>query len=132
MNAEELQDFGERYAIAWCSQNAESVASFYEKDGSLQINAGAPSVGRVAITAAAQAFMTAFPDMVVSLDEVSFRGDQAVFRWTLAGANTGPGGSGKPVRISGYEEWRFGENGLIGESKGHFDDVDYQRQLNGG
>jgi hypothetical protein len=69
--------------------------------------------------------------MLVSLDDVSLRGDNAIFRWTLVGTNTGPGGTGKPVRISGYEEWKFGENGLIGKSKGHFDEVDYQRQLNG-
>lgn len=33
------------------------------------------------------------------------------------------------MRISGYEEWTFGADGLIAESKGHFDDVDYKRQL---
>jgi len=131
MNPDELRDFGRRYAAAWCSQNAASVATFYEEKGSLQINAGSPSVDRVEITSAAQSFMTAFPDMVVALDDVSLRGDGAIFRWTLVGTNTGPGGTGKPVRISGYEEWKFGENGLIGESKGHFDETDYQRQLNG-
>jgi hypothetical protein len=53
------------------------------------------------------------------------------YHWILTGANTGPGGTGKPVRISGYEEWRFGSDGLIAESKGHFDAADYQRQLTG-
>lgn len=131
MNADVLTDFGKRYASAWCSRNAASVAAFYEEEGSLQINEAAPSVGRVAITRAAQSFMTAFPDMVVSMDDVGVCGDKAIFRWTLVGANTGPAGTGRPVRISGYEEWRFGENGLIGDSKGHFDEVGLQRQLNG-
>ncbi len=131
MNADELNDFSRRYATAWCSQSAASVAAFYEENGSLQINGGSPSKGRVAITTAAQSFMTAFPDMVVSLDDVGMRGSYAIFRWTLAGTNTGPGGSGNLVRISGYEEWRFGETGLIGESKGYFDEADYQRQLSG-
>jgi hypothetical protein len=36
------------------------------------------------------------------------------------------------VKISGFEEWRFGLDGLIAESLGHFDAVDYQRQLNAG
>jgi hypothetical protein len=71
VNADELKDFGRRYAAVWCSQSAASVAAFYEENGSLQINGGPPSKGRVAITAAAQSFMTAFPDMVVSLDDVS-------------------------------------------------------------
>ena len=131
MNPAEVRGFGTRYAAAWCSQSAAGVAEFYEEKGSLQINSGAPSVGRVAIAAVAQSFMTAFPDMVVSLDEVSMHGNAAIFRWTLVGTNTGPSGTGKPVRISGYEEWIFGENSLIRESKGHFNEAGYQRQLNG-
>lgn len=131
MNADQLRDFGARYAAAWCSQSAESVAAFYEEDGSLQINRGRPSQGRVAISEAAQSFMTAFPDMVVTLDDVSMSGSQAQFKWTLVGTNTGPGGTGKRVQISGYEEWQFGETGLIQVSKGHFDEADYQSQLNG-
>ena len=107
------------------------MAAFYEEEGSLQINGGPPSKGRVAITAAAQFFMTAFPDMVVSLDDISMHGHDAVFKWTLIGTNTGPGGKGRSVFIRGYEEWRFGKTSLIGESKGHFDDADYQRQLIG-
>jgi SnoaL-like protein len=131
MDIAELKVFGTRYAAAWCSGNAASVAAFFEESGSLQINAGPPSVGRAAITAAAQSFMTAFPDMVVSMDEMRAREGGAVFCWTLVGTNTGPGGAGKRVRISGYEEWKFGENGLVSESKGHFDELDYHRQLNG-
>jgi hypothetical protein len=33
------------------------------------------------------------------------------------------------VRISGYEEWTFGKDGLIREAKGHFDEAEYQRQV---
>ena len=130
MDSAQLKSFGARYTAAWCSQNAASVAAFFSEAGSLQINSGAPSVGRTAITAAAQGFMTAFPDMVVTMDGVDLQGgDRAVYRWTLTGTNTGPGGSGKAVRISGYEEWRLGADGLIAESKGHFDEADYKRQL---
>lgn len=83
MNEEKLRDFGSRYASAWCSQNAASVAAFCEENGSLRINAGPRSSGR----------------------------------------------AGNPVRVSGFEEWRFGENLLIVASKGHFDEADYRRQL---
>jgi len=76
--------------------------------------------------------MTAFPDMVVTMNGVSIHGDQAVYRWTLTGTNTGTGGTGKAVRISGHEEWTIGADGLIAASKGHFDEADYQRQLNTG
>jgi hypothetical protein len=132
MNVGHLREFASRYTAAWCGQNAASVAAFYAEGGSLKINNGTPSVGRTAITAAAQSFMTAFPDIVVRMDGISVDGNQAVYRWTLTGTNTGPGGSGKAVRISGYEEWTIGPDGLIAESRGHFDEGEYESQLKTG
>jgi steroid delta-isomerase-like uncharacterized protein len=132
MNQAQLTDFATRYAAAWSSQSPARVATFYAEGGSLRVNAGAPSVGRAAITATAQGFMTAFPDMVVKLDQVSQEGSHAIFRWIWTGTNAGPGGTGKAVRISGYEEWTLAADGLIAESKGHFDEVEYQRQLKTG
>ena len=132
MDANSLNDFAARYTAAWCSQNAASVAAFFAEQGSLTINEGAPSVGRAAITAAAQGFMTAFPDLKVKMDSVTKLGTDTTYHWTLTGTNTGPGGTGKIVRISGFEQWRFGPDGLIAQSKGHFDSADYQRQLSAG
>ncbi len=125
----ELTDFATRYAAAWSSQNPTSLAAFYAEDGSLTVNASAASVGRAAIAATAQGFMTAFPDMVVKTEEVRGDGSHATFRWIWTGTNTGPGGTGKSVRIKGYEEWTIGADGLIAESKGHYDEAEYQRQL---
>jgi hypothetical protein len=45
------------------------------------------------------------------------------------GTNTGPGGMGKTVRISGFEQWTVGTDGPIARSLGHFDEAEYQRQL---
>ena len=124
-----LNNFAKRYAEAWCSQNPESVAAFFAERGSISINNGPPAVGRAAIAKEAQAFMTTFPDMVVTFDKLEPRGDANAFHWTLTGTNTGPGGTGKRVRISGYELWKIDNDGLIAESKGHFDAADYERQL---
>jgi hypothetical protein len=132
MNQTELTDFGTRYAGAWSSQNPVSLASFYNEKGSLTVNGGAPSVGRTAITETARGFMTAFPDMVVKMDQVSQDGSHAVFHWTWTGTNTGPGGTGKSVRITGYERWTIGADDLIAESMGHYDEAEYQRQLKSG
>jgi SnoaL-like protein len=132
MDAAGLVTFASQYAAAWCSQQPANVSWFFSESGSLTINGGAPSVGRTAIASAAREFMAAFPDMVVTLDGVTGDGDHAVFRWTLTGTNTGPGGTGQFVRISGYEEWTFGGDGLIAKSLGHFDDREYQRQLREG
>lgn len=126
-----VREFATRYTAAWCSQNPARVASFFAPSGTLTINGGVPAAGRPAITAVAQQFMTTFPDLRISMDAVTIEGHQAVYRWRLAGTNTGPGGSGRTVRISGYEEWTLGADGLIAKSRGHFDAADYQRQLRG-
>jgi uncharacterized protein (TIGR02246 family) len=128
----ELTDFGTRYAAAWSSQNPTRLASYYAENGSLIVNGGPPSTGRAAIAAKAQSFMTAFPDMVVKLERMDRRGDHPVFRWVWTGTNTGPGGTGKAVRLKGYEEWTMDANGLIAKSDGHYDEAEYERQVNGG
>ncbi|MGH7587092.1 MAG: nuclear transport factor 2 family protein [Gemmatimonadota bacterium] len=128
-NDSELTDFATRYAAAWSSQNPEALASFYAANGSLTVNAGEPSVGRAAIAATAMEFIDAFPNMVVKMDSVGEEGSHAIFHWTWTGTNTGPGGTGNAVRISGYEEWTFGADGLLVESKGHYDEAEYQRQM---
>ena len=132
MMACKLDEFAERYAEAWCSRNPERVASFFAEGGSLRVNDDAPAVGRSAITEVARSFMRAFPDMVVTFDELVRKPRAIEFHWTLTGTNSGPGGMGKRVRISGHEEWRIGADGLIAESNGHFDAAEYQRQLEHG
>jgi hypothetical protein len=123
-----LDEVARSYTEAWCSQDPARVAEHYAPDGSLTINDGTPSVGREAITDAARSFMTAFPDLQVLMDEL--RSNE--YHWTLVGTNTGPGGTGNRVRISGYEEWTIGADGLIAASLGHFDEADYGRQIEHG
>jgi uncharacterized protein (TIGR02246 family) len=131
VTSDELRKFAEAYAEAWCSQNPESVAAFFAENGSLSVNDGPPAVGRAAIAREAQAFMTTFPDMIVTMDKVVHDEEGTKFHWTLTGTNTGPGGTGNKVRISGYELWKIDKDGLIGESQGHFDSAEYERQLKG-
>lgn len=131
-DSETLLEFARRYTAAWCSQDAASVAAFHAPTSSLRVNEDDPAVGREAIAGVAQSFMSAFPDLRVVMDDLVIDGDKAVYRWTLTGTNTGPGGTGRAVRISGYEDWRIGADGLIAESHGHFDSDDYRRQLQGG
>jgi len=127
-----LRDFAVRYTAAWCSQDAARVAAHFAERGSLTINDGSPAAGRAAIASAAQDFMTAFPDMVVTMDGLTLEGGHPVYRWTLSGTNTGPGGTGRAVRISGHERWTIDADGFIATSLGHFDEAEYHRQLRPG
>jgi uncharacterized protein (TIGR02246 family) len=157
VTGDNLTEFAQRYAEAWCSQDPERVAAFFAENGSLKVNDDTPAIGRAAITEIARGFMRDFPDMIVTFDKLEPRGDATAFHWTLIGTNTGPGGTGNRVLISGYEVWKIdngaggsratwtgtpervdeqgGEsinNGLIAESKGRFDSGEYERQLKHG
>jgi len=125
VTSDELNQFAARYAKAWCSQDPEKVAAFYAKSGLISVN-GAPTVP---IADVARGFMRDFPDMVVKFDRLRNTPTGTEFHWTFTGTNTGPGGTGNRVRISGYELWKIDNEGLIAESKGHFDAADYERQL---
>ncbi len=125
----DMTTFAQNYAKAWCSDDAGRVAAFFSPNGSLKVNDGAPATGRVAIAALARGFITAFPNMIVSFDRLAHERGRMQFHWTLTGTNTGPGGTGKFVRISGCEDWGFGSDGLIAESLGRFDGAEYERQL---
>ena len=126
-----LRDFARRYTAAWCGQDPKRVAAFFAPAGSLKVNDAPPAMGREAIAAVAQGFMTAFPDLQVSMDDVTDEGNRAKYYWTLNGKNTGPGGTGRHVCISGIESWQLSPEGLILASFGQFDAADYQRQLAG-
>ena len=121
-----MKQFAVRYTAAWCSQDPARVAAFFAENESLTINGDTPNVGRAGITDAARSFMTAYPDMVVELDRIERVGDGYQFHWTFTGTHTG---TGRKVRVSGYEEWTIGADGLVAKSLGHYDQTDWDRQL---
>ncbi len=131
MDQNNLKDFGNEYANAWSSQKPERVADFFASDASLQVNDGEPAVGTEAITNVAKGFMDAFPDMVVAMDSLITKSNKIRFYRTLTGTNTFFGGTENKVKISGFEEWTMNKEGLVRESKGHFNAEEHNRQLNG-
>ena len=129
MTNDKLTEFAKRYSEAWYSHNPGRVAAFFGENASLKVNDAAPAIGRMAIAEIARGFMRDFPDMTVTFDRLEPRGDATAFHWTLIGTNSGPGGTGNRVRISGYELWKIDNDGLIAQSEGHFDSAEYERQL---
>jgi ketosteroid isomerase-like protein len=128
-DAADMKQFAIRYSAAWSSGDPGRVAAFHAEDGSLTINGGAPAAGRTGITEAARSFMTAYPDMVVELERLEYQDGKYRYHWKFSGTNSGPGGTGRPVKTVGYEEWTMGPDGLIASSQGHYDAADWDRQL---
>jgi nuclear transport factor 2 (NTF2) superfamily protein len=128
LDQDRIRDFALSYTDAWCTHDPTKVAEHYAKGGTIAINGGPPTE----IREAAQSFMTAFPDIQVFTDDVVVKGEAVEFHWTFTGTNTGPGGTGQWVRIKGFEEWTLGDDGLVAESHGHYDQAEYDRQLEHG
>jgi nuclear transport factor 2 (NTF2) superfamily protein len=123
-----IRDLARSYTDAWCSHDPARVASHYAPGGTIAINGGEPTD----INEVARSFIAAFPDIEVSMDALVFKGDVVEYHWTFTGTNTGPGGTGMPVRINGVEEWTVGDDGLVAQSQGHYDQAEYDRQLEEG
>jgi hypothetical protein len=128
LDEEAVRDFARSYANAWCSHDPASVAAHFVPGGTIAINGGEP----VEVTEVARSFMSAFPDIQVFMDDVVCKDESVEFHWTFTGTNTGPGGTGKAVRISGFEEWTFGAGDLVVTSQGRYDQDEYDRQLEQG
>ncbi len=127
----EAEELGRKYTEAWCSHDPNAVASFYATDGRIVINDGEPSNGRSAVAEMAQGFFNGFPDLVVRMDGIRTSGTYCVYLRTLEGTSSGPDGTGKRVEVSGWEYWHLTNDGLVAESKGHFDAADFERQVAG-
>ncbi len=125
----DLEIFARSYAQAWGSKRPGFVASYFAEDGAIQVNDGDPAIGRDAITKVAQGFMTDLPDMIVRYDSLVSKLNGTEFHWTLMATNSGPGGTGNKVKVSGYEFWQLDGNGFIKNSQGHFASEEYKRQL---
>ena len=117
-----IEQLARSYTEAWCSRDPAQVARHYVSGGTIAINGG----DATGITDVAAAFIAAFPDIEVSQDELVFRDDGSVeYRWTFTGTSAE---TGNRVRVRGYEEWIISPEGLIAESRGHYDQAELDRQ----
>ncbi len=121
----QIEDLAATYTEAWCSHDAARVAAHYVPGGVIAINGGEPA----AIAEVAAAFMTAFPDIEVVMDDLVFKDDVVEYHWTFTGTSAE---TGRWVQIPGFEEWTIGADSLIAESRGRYDQAEYDRQLREG
>jgi predicted ester cyclase len=121
----QIEELARSYTDAWCSHEPARVAAHYVPGGAIAINGGEPA----GIEEVADSFMAAFPDIEVCMDDLVLKGDQVEYHWTFTGTSAE---TGQHVRIAGFEEWTIGADGLIAESLGHYDQAEYDRQLQHG
>jgi nuclear transport factor 2 (NTF2) superfamily protein len=122
---QQIEQLAREYTEAWCSRDPSRVAAHYVTGGTIVINGGEPAP----IADVAESFVTAFPDIQVFMDDLVVVDEVVEYHWTFTGTSSE---TGKFVRIPGFEDWTLGPHGLITESRGHFDQTEYDRQLREG
>jgi len=120
-----VRELAQRYTEAWCSRDPARVASHFAPGGTIAVNGGEPTE----VTEVARSFISEFPDIEVFMDDVVVEDETVEYHWTFTGTSSG---TGNTVRISGFEEWTLGDEGLVLASKGTFDQDEYERQLEHG
>jgi hypothetical protein len=122
----QIEQLARTYTEVWCSRDPSCVAAHYAPGGMIAINGG----DAAGIADVAEAFIAAFPDIEVFMDDLVLREDGVVeYRWTFTGTSAE---TGKSVRVPGFEEWTIAPDGLIAASRGHYDQAEYDRQLQHG
>ena len=122
----QIKQLARTYTEAWCSHDPARVAGHYAPAGMITINGG----DAAGIAEVAEAFIAAFPDIEVFMDDLVLREDGIVeYRWTFTGTSAE---TGKTVRVPGSEAWTIAPDGLIAASRGHYDQAEYDRQVQHG
>lgn len=122
---QQIARLAREYTEAWCSRDPRRVAAHYATGGTIAINGGEPA----SIASIAESFIAAFPDIEVLMDDLVVIDEVVEYHWTFTGTSAE---TGKSVRIPGFEEWTIGADGLIVESRGHYNQAEYDRQLREG
>jgi uncharacterized protein (TIGR02246 family) len=117
------------YTAAWNSGSPEAVAGFYAEHGSIVINRGEPWTGRARVADMAAGFFADVPDLTLVCDNVRCAGDHVLYLWTFTGTHAG---TGRPLRVVGWEEWDLDADLKVKASRGWYDADDYARQTAGG
>lgn len=124
-----LDALATRYTAAWNGGSPEAVAECFAPDGGIVINRGQPWDGRAGVAAMAAGFFADVPDLTLACDGVRAAGDHVVYLWTFTGTHAG---SGRPLRVVGWEEWELDADLQVAASRGWFDAADYARQTGAG
>jgi hypothetical protein len=120
-----IEELARSYTEAWCSHDVGRVVDHFVPGGTIGFNGGEP----VGIEEVAQFFVAAYPDGEVFMDDLVFKEDSVEYHWTVTGTRAE---TGKQVRIAGFEEWTISADGLIAEALRHYDEAEYDRQLQHG
>lgn len=117
----------------WNQRNFKALEALTSATSTRLMNGVKVAEGPAELEAHLQLFFTAFPDLVITTDEVHFTDDLAFFQWNARGTNTGVFGevapTGKRVNINGLSHLSFSEEGKIVKEIVYYNELELLQQL---
>lgn len=121
MTRAEIVGLLDRLHAAYDERDVEALAEMYSEDGVVESLLAGTVKGRAAIGDVYRAWLKAFPDVVVTMDDLVIDGNRAVEVMTMAGSDRGglmglpP--SHKPFRLASVRVYTFEDGCIVHERR---------------
>lgn len=117
MSLNENREVVEREVEFWNGHRIEAVGEVYAETYQGHDPAGLHAGDLEQLRQSAAALFTAFPDLVITIDDVMVEGDKAVKRWTAQGTHLGPflgiPPTGKAITNTGTSIFRIADGKIV-------------------
>ncbi|MGI9546293.1 MAG: ester cyclase [Flavobacteriaceae bacterium] len=117
----------------WNSQNIKAFGDLATTDFTRNLNGISVAKNINEMEAHIEVFLTAFPDLEISVEESEIKGDKIFFLWQATGTNTGifgeMGATGKKVKINGLSHLYFSDSAKLYREDVYYNELDLLQQL---
>jgi len=117
----------------WNNQDTTLLTDISQEDFVRNLNGMPIAVSKREMQAHMNVLFTAFPDLKVSLDQLTIGHNKAFLEWTSKGTHTGIYGgvapTGKKVRMNGFSHLYFTDDGVLSREEVYYNELSLLQQL---
>ena len=117
----------------WNQRNFAALEGLTSSESTRLMNGVKVAEGPAELEAHLQLFFRAFPDLVITAEEVHYKNSTAFLQWNARGTNTGIFGevapTGKRVNINGLSHLSFTKEGKIIKEIVYYNELELLQQL---
>lgn len=117
----------------WNEKDLAQLDQFFSQEFKRRVNNVEIASNKEELTANIQVYLTGFPDLNLTIDDILPYRDQVIMNWTITGTNTGVFGeypaTGKKIKVSGLSRLSFDQAGKIHHEDIYYNELSLLQQL---
>lgn len=117
----------------WNEKDLSQLDQFFSQEFKRRVNNVEIASNKEELTANLQVYLTGFPDLNLTIDDILPYRDQVIMNWTITGTNTGVFGeypaTGKKIKVSGLSRLIFDQAGKICHEDVFYNELSLLQQL---